>query len=134
MFTVYVILVIYPCLVKSERNTEYAYYYYDLLFCAAELLTSFFQHSMTTHFIELLDGSDIVKDVELPDAFPTTSNSIPYGEFFKRFIDPNIPCLIKGDTIEGWPGKAICSTEKINDCHAIETLKYYSWSWSRDFV
>ena len=120
------VYVIYPCLVTSERNTEYSYYE-DLLFRAAELLTPFFQHSMTSYFIELLDGSGIARDPELPDDFPTTSNSMPYGEFFKQFISSNIPCLIKGDTIKGWPGKAI-STVKINDCHRDTEILYLLYS------
>ena len=61
---------------------------------------------MASDFIELPDVLGKVQHEELPpDTFPTISDSMPYGEFFRRFIAPNLPCLIKNDTIGRWPAR-----------------------------
>ena len=61
---------------------------------------------MAHDFIELPhDALDPVQHVELPDTFPTISDSISYGDFFRRFIASNLPCLIQNDSIGSWPAR-----------------------------
>ena len=73
-------------------------------------LKYFFQPSlskiMASDFIELPDLTEPLEDAELPDTFPTISDSIPYGEFFRRFIAPNLPCLIKNNSIARWRARS----------------------------
>ena len=72
----------------------------------------FFQPSqsktMASDFIEveLHDLIEPGEEVELPDTFPTISDPIPYSEFFRRFIAPNLPCLIKNDSIAQWRARS----------------------------
>ena len=80
------------------------------IFCDYEFFVSFFQQPMASEFIELPDVLESVPQVELSDRdrFPTISDSIPYGEFFRRFIAPNHLCVIEAwpiDTIGKWPAR-----------------------------